>query len=100
MPTRPEQRRVVTPIQDTDWYLAAYMRCCLRIEDEEKRSGGKNLERLQRRLQALFDKLVKDLEDDRDKARKEREAARAINHAVTDRGLPRTMLRVYENKRG
>lgn len=99
-PSQLKKRCEVKQIEDWDWYLEAYMRCCHRIEDEQRRSGGKNLERLQRHLQALYEKCIQGLEEDRARARKERAAAIAINHAITDHHLPRSMLRKYEGERG
>lgn len=82
-------------IEDVDWYIQAYMRCCARIEDEQRRSAGKNLGRLQHHLQILFEKIVADIGDEKTKRAQTRAAAAAINHAVSDHELPREMLRHY-----
>ena len=90
-----KRRAQALEIEDLDWYIEAYMRCCARIEDEEKRSGGKNLTRLQRNLQTLFDKIIPLLEEDKANRERARATAAAINHAVSDHHLPREMLRPY-----
>lgn len=86
-----EQRARTLQIEDVDWYLEAYARAARRLETEEKRTHGKNIERLQRNLQALFDKIVEGLELDKPAQDRRRATALAINGAITDYGHPRTV---------
>ena len=90
-----KERAQTLQIEDVEWYLEAYARAAARFALEEKRSGGKNLERRGRHLQVLYDKIVASLEDERTKAAHATAAAIAINHAVSDHGYPREMLRDY-----
>lgn len=85
-------------IEDTDWYIAAYMRCSARLDTEERRGNSENITLLQRRLQALFDKISADFEEESTRQQRERAVAIGINHAVTDRKLPRTLLKAYERQ--
>lgn len=99
-PSRLKPRCVVKNIEDPDWYLKAYLRAAARFNYEEYRSDGKDLEHIARRLQSLYDKIVEELKDDRQKAEKARAAGIAINHALTDYHLPRAMTRPYEGRKG
>lgn len=92
-----KERAKVLELEDLDWYMDAYMRAAQRLNDEEKRPTGINVERLQRHLQALFEKIDAAIEDERTRKQQQRAAATAINHAITDRHLPKT-LRIYPDK--
>jgi hypothetical protein len=99
-PSRLKPRCVVKHIEDPDWYMKAYLRAAARFDYEEKRGDAKSLEHIARRLQALYDKIVQELEGDRQKTEKAKAAAIAINHALTDYHLPRAMTRNYEGRGG
>jgi hypothetical protein len=96
MPGNLKPRAIVKQIEDPEWYRQAYLRAAGRFSQEEKRGNAKNMERLARRLQALYEQIVRDLENDPKKDAKAKAAATAINHAVSDHRLPRILLRPYE----
>jgi len=96
MPGELRRRCEVLEITDVQWFYDAYTRAALRIEDEQKKGDRKNLERLGRRLQALYDVIEKDLEAGYERRMKARAAAIAINHAISDRGFPKTLCQHWE----
>jgi hypothetical protein len=83
-------------IENFDWYLEAYNRAAARIAWEKPEPYSAHAVRLGRHLQALYDKLVAMHEDEQTRKDHARATAIGINHAVTDRGLPRSMCRHYE----
>lgn len=85
-----KDRAKLLEIEDPYWYTDAYMRCALRIRDEEAKGNRKNLDRLRRQLQTLFDKIVADIEDENTRAAQERAAALAISDALGAHHLPKT----------
>lgn len=98
MKSKLEERCRVLQISDTDWYIEAYTRAAIRLDDEMRHGNKDKIERLGRRLQHLFDKIVADLELDKPREERRKIAAMAINHAVADRKLPRSLLRPYERQ--
>lgn len=84
---RPE----VAALERADLYLAVYLRTCQRLEQEKAYKRGLNVERLQRKLQRLYNAISIELENE--KARKDLEnmAACAMGRAITDNRLPRTL---------
>jgi hypothetical protein len=85
-------------IADVDWYIEAYLRTAARIRDQHAKPRGPDYERLAEKCQAIFDRIVTDLELD-DKGRATRKAAEiAINHAISDYHCPRTLLKNYSGE--
>jgi hypothetical protein len=77
--------------RDLDWYIVAYMRAAHRLEQERDRRAGLNTERLERKLQYLYEHIVEGLAADERKREKARAARLAIHRVITDYGLPRAM---------
>ncbi len=84
---RPE----VAALERADLYLATYLKTCTRLDFEKQCGRGLNVERLQRRLQRLYDKIVIELENDKAREDLENMVSCAIGRAITDHGLPRTL---------
>jgi hypothetical protein len=89
------KRAQLLGIEDLNWYLDAYMRAATRLNTEERKPTGLNVEKLQRRLQALFDKIEASLEDEKTKTNQKRATQIAINHSISDHHLPRELLQPY-----
>lgn len=85
------KRQEIAGIERLDLYLAAYLKTCNRVDTETSKPGGLNVDRLQRKLQRLYEQCV--IEIDNDKARKDLEnmVSCAIGRAITDKNLPRAL---------
>jgi len=89
--TKLRARPEVTSTGRTDLYLEAYIKTCTRLETEMQKGGGLNVERLQRKLQRLYDKIVVELEHEKNREDLENLVSCAIGRAITDRRLPRSL---------
>ena len=74
-----------------DLYAIAYMRTAHRIKQEISRNAGLNVERLQRRLQRIYDVMVEEIENDHAYEQTVNTVTCAIGRSITDHGLPATL---------
>jgi hypothetical protein len=76
---------------DLDWYMEAYARTAQRLEWELNKPTGLNVERLERKLQHLYDHIIEGLADDARRREKAEVAKLAIVHVFADRHLPEAL---------
>lgn len=93
-----KRRAKLLEIADLNWYLDAYMRTAVRLNDEEKRPTGLNIERLQRRLEHLFEKIIAGFQEEKAREQAARAIEIAINHCITDHNLPKTCCLRLQDK--